>query len=670
MFIKKLDILSPPITLYYKGENGHSSIFSGILSFIVYAIVFAASIYYFLDFINKENPSAYFFNRYIEDAGTFPINSSSMFNFIQIYRTDNNEPIPTDFNKIEIIAVDITIDNYVNNTDLSQYNHWLYGKCNNDTDTKGIGYLINQDLFTECACIRKYYDKNTQKYYETNDENYRWPYIIHGASHPKTPKNGVILKKCENTEFRIKTSGKCSSDEEISEYLKHIYINFRIIDQYADVLNYKNPFIKYLYGITSGIFSNSYTINHLNFNPALIQTHNGIFFDNIIEKTSYFFTQNEKITTTGKNAIIAGFYFWMQNVEQYYERHYKRLQDILSDIGGIGSITLIIAQGINFLVSNFIILLDTEDLVLNIETMNFGKQELNRRPTIFRKKNEIMIPPKKQIINNNNNDKLNNSQQSSNYQRILKEEKNIEQNNHLDDDLSFGNKMNFIKKNDSLSHYLKHKYKIIKEELILDLKNNENKEKINNKEKNNKDIDKYYKKGFEFYKRNNKETIKEKILEKEKRVYNKNINDSKYIRINSEIKNFNNEKENISGEIIRKENKKKKKINYNEGIEKVINNSIIRTNEFHNLEKKNSINDENKDKESDKSIKKQNFIWFNYFYYLICCGKNNPKIQYYEDFRTHIISEENIIQNHLNIYKLLKACRIEKPSNFMLNLRD
>ena len=134
-----------------------------------------------------------------------------MFNFIQIYRTDNNEPIPTDFNKIEIIAVDITIDNYVNNTDLSQYNHWLYGKCNNDTDTKGIGYLINQDLFTECACIRKYYNKNTQKYYEINDENYRWPYIIHGASHPKTNYFGVILKKYENTEFRIKTSGKCSS---------------------------------------------------------------------------------------------------------------------------------------------------------------------------------------------------------------------------------------------------------------------------------------------------------------------------------------------------------------------------------------------------------------------------------------------------------------------------
>ena len=77
MFIKKLDMLSPPITLYYKGENNHSSIFSGILTVISYAIILAAGIYYALEFINKDNPTAYFYNRYMEDVGTFPINASS-----------------------------------------------------------------------------------------------------------------------------------------------------------------------------------------------------------------------------------------------------------------------------------------------------------------------------------------------------------------------------------------------------------------------------------------------------------------------------------------------------------------------------------------------------------------------------------------------------------------
>ena len=82
MFLKKFDMLSPPITLYYKGDNKHSSIFSALLSIVAYTIVFIFGVYYALEFINRENPTAYFFNRYIEDAGEFPVNASSMFYFV------------------------------------------------------------------------------------------------------------------------------------------------------------------------------------------------------------------------------------------------------------------------------------------------------------------------------------------------------------------------------------------------------------------------------------------------------------------------------------------------------------------------------------------------------------------------------------------------------------
>ena len=73
MFFKKFDYLSPPITLFFKEENIYSSIFSGILSFIAYFLVIIAGIYYALQFINKLNPKVYFFNSYINDAGTFPV---------------------------------------------------------------------------------------------------------------------------------------------------------------------------------------------------------------------------------------------------------------------------------------------------------------------------------------------------------------------------------------------------------------------------------------------------------------------------------------------------------------------------------------------------------------------------------------------------------------------
>ena len=66
-----------------------------------------------------------------------------------------------------------------------------------------------------------------------------------------------------------------------------------------------------------------------------------------------------------------------------------------------------------------------------------------------------------------------------------------------------------------------------------------------------------------------------------------------------------------------------------------------------------------------KPLTKQNFSWFNYIFYIIP-GCENPKISYYENFRKEIISEENIIQNHINIFKLLKACNIENHDPFSI----
>ena len=67
-----------------------------------------------------------------------------------------------------------------------------------------------------------------------------------------------------------------------------------------------------------------------------------------------------------------------------------------------------------------------------------------------------------------------------------------------------------------------------------------------------------------------------------------------------------------------------------------------------------------KDESKSKPIEKQNFNWFKFIGYIICCGRNNKKIAYYEEFRAKLISEENIIQNYLDIYKLLKVSNIKK----------
>ena len=99
---------------------------------IVFALVFIAEIYYYLSFIERLHQKAYFFNRYTEDAGIFHVNSSSMFNFIQLIDTVSNKIKTFDFKAYRAIGFyDVFADGF-----WKTKNHRTYGYCNKDTDTK------------------------------------------------------------------------------------------------------------------------------------------------------------------------------------------------------------------------------------------------------------------------------------------------------------------------------------------------------------------------------------------------------------------------------------------------------------------------------------------------------------------------------------------------------
>ena len=429
MLLRKLDFLSPPITLYFKGENSHSSIFAGILTIIVYSICCAFMVLYAIQFIKKTNPQVCYYNRYVEDAGEFPVNSSSIFNFIQILDTAKNIPDPIDFDILTIIGIEQTVDIYQDNNDLTKYNHWLYGNCNNSTDTIGINDLIKFEHFTESACIRKYYNKNENKYYQTNEKGFKWPTILHGCSHPNRTFYGIIVEKCRNTSLKLSSDGKyCKSKEDIINYIKSRSINFQLIDQFTDILNYTTPYRKYFYSISNGLFEESYTTNHLNLNPTKLISDEGYFWESKKEILSYYFDLNEKVTSSqGDSGLYVAFYFWMQNRMQYYERVYEKVQDVLSDVGGLCSIFLTIAECINFLVNRYINLFDTQNYMNEIENSKIYEKNIFK----FNSKNSLvrinvrqnfdkLFPPKNSIFqaNENNND-------SSNKVRLFKEEVDI-----------------------------------------------------------------------------------------------------------------------------------------------------------------------------------------------------------------------------------------------------
>ena len=546
MLLREIDMLSPKITLYYKQKNTHASVISGILTIIVYSFIISFIIIYFKDYINKENPTAYFFNRYVDDIGKFSFSKNYFFNYVRLINSKSREEVPFDFDKVEIIGTNKIISDYLNDNDGDNQSHWIYGKCEDKININEINNLLNYEDFHKSACLKYYYSKEKRRYYDINDRNFIWPSIDHGASHINTTFFGIILKKCENSTFRLNNFGPCSSEDEIDNYIKSIYLSFTIIDQYVDILNYENPITSYLYSITNGIAKDSYVTNNLNFDPGLIRTYDNIFSDKPVEKTAYFFHQNSKSTTVSTNTkIIGAFYIWMQNSQQYYERRYKKLQDFLSDIGGIANLILVVAECINYFIARHNMLADTQELISNIIKKNISIYE-----------NLIKSHNPKKLININN-------------------QKRNEDNSSL---------------------------------------------KIFDMNKNNKRL----------ISTENSEIRKEG---------NKNI-------LGNKIKVINND---YSGE-------------EKNGIDKSIENGVQQINKEkseEDLGKLKRMSTRNEIRRDFSLInEKEKFNCFSYLFYICFCKKINSNIKYYEELRRLIISEECMIQNYLNIYKLLEIQNI------------
>ena len=280
MFIKRLDYLSPPITFYHKGLLFHSSFVSGIISIISIVLIITLTLYYSMELIEKKNPKSYSYNTFIEDSGIFPMNASSLFHFITISSSQDNYNNGIDFSMFRIIGLENYYEMYLYDNNLTHYNHWLYGKCR-ITDYEGIENLIHMDFFKSSACIRKYFNKDEQKYYNVEDSKFRWPVLSHGTFSGIAQIYNIIVEKCEESTINLilGENYKCKNTTEFKFIQNHTYyseIFLFIVNYYVDISNYSYPYKTNIEIIENNLLSNLYYVNHLNFNPSIIKTYNGL----------------------------------------------------------------------------------------------------------------------------------------------------------------------------------------------------------------------------------------------------------------------------------------------------------------------------------------------------------------------------------------------------------
>ena len=448
MFIKYLDYLSPRVTFYHKGFLSHSSIISGILSIITIIFVIALGVYFSLDIIKKKNPRAFYLHGFLEDAGIYQVNTTSFFHFISLAQIFKGETIneEIDFTIFSIVGSQLYGNNYLNTikyNGIESFDHWLYGYWNKEINVNGLDDLINYKFFNKSACIKKYYNSTEHKYYDIGHPKFSWPIVAHGTFNEKSELYGIYTQKCNNQIIKqvLGKDYQCKNDSEINKFFdikgtKFLHLYF--INNYVDISNYEKPYFEYFYRIETQLSFKQYTTNNINFSPSLVKTDDGLIFDNIKEKVSYIFDRNDAyILDIGEKDIYLISCFLLKNIREVYERSYKRIQDIISSIGGIYQAITIIAIYINSLYNHFIVLSDTE---LLLHSLIYNEKENNEIKTNDKNKtikHKIKDIEKGDIEKGNNEykksseDNKRNNQNSSSKIKINKNDNDISKSNNF-----------------------------------------------------------------------------------------------------------------------------------------------------------------------------------------------------------------------------------------------
>ena len=418
MFLKKFDYISPEITLFYRGDDRHSSIPSGIISIVFLILILGVTIFVSLDFLLKRNPTAFYYHKYTDDLGVYYLNASNFFHFIAFDFLGEYQLETLDLKSFIIIGHGISDKVFVLNNNPNEIDHYIYELCDK-SDASDFYEFMDDDVknnFRKSFCIRKFYDSKTQTIINSNDKNFKYPYLQHGAKRSDNIIYGIYIQRCKN--ISDYNDNNCNDLETIENHLFNLntYSIF-FADSIADVNDYKKP-IKYIFpkvSNTNNIIS--YTANHLNFNPLEISSHSGIIFDETTIINSYIYDYTEKLVVEDSgNGIHGSFHFWLQNQVECYDRTYKKIQDISGSIDGLVEIMMFLIEIVNSIVfHDYKILSDFNNEIEKAVERVKSSNNLNKiLSTSFYNGNQSF----KDNNTNNNNNKNNLTPNSLNIRRM------------------------------------------------------------------------------------------------------------------------------------------------------------------------------------------------------------------------------------------------------------
>ena len=370
--IRWVDYLKPSMNLKHRGLLFEYTIFSGIVSFISIVLIVASVFYFLRPLIWRERPTTNIYETSTKENYTYSINSSFYSHFITFSDFDYNITNDgLDLTYFRIIGGKFDINEYeITNQRVFEYqDYWIYGQCDK-TDFNNIKEEYF-DVINKSNCIKKYYNAEQKKYYDKNDTNFKWPVLSSKGIGQEQENNifSIIIEKChqKTLDLMLGEGYQCKNDSEIKDYIefgKRVFLTFFDYDVNLD--NYENPYSSFWYSEEERLYNDYMTINKMTYTPSIITTDRGVIISRNKDEMFYELT-NEDSSSVAKKEIDEDIYINFNIIFnrriKYYKRRYRKLQDIISQIGGFIQIITGVASFIVRYYNELKILRDVRDLI-------------------------------------------------------------------------------------------------------------------------------------------------------------------------------------------------------------------------------------------------------------------------------------------------------------------
>jgi hypothetical protein len=455
---KSLDILSNNIVINYKTRPRHGNIAGGILTILIIMCSLGLSIYFSLELVQRENPKAYLVSKFIDDAGLLNFDKQGLFHYIYI-RNPLNVITKYDPRMINVTGI-------VRSDGGSYFGTYLFDQCSYELDFAGLEEYFPESIkerIDTSLCMRTFIGPDGKKQVKDSaDANFTYPHGQYGMSSlSHDPVSYTLsINKCVNSSLN---NNNCAPLEQINEYYTEKYFAMKFIDNYFDVTDYRKPIVKYVNTINGILGPDHISNNWLNYLKVNLTTQDGLIFDDKKDKESYKFDYRVEIVgaSIGDSQIL-NLNFYLQNMTQFYNRSYMKLQDVLANIGGIVKFFIVAGTILNFFHDKFQTLIDSyEFLSKHVQFDDHSGEAMSSSVQIYNFSSKSARPPERNVFEFDNQKKFAEHKISA-FQRGEKVRK-------LPSILGFSCWRFYLKKESSESKYLEYSKRLT--DLFLDINN-------------------------------------------------------------------------------------------------------------------------------------------------------------------------------------------------------